>query len=81
MDLIENGGDEVKRVFKNLRFVVLDEADRLLHQQFEEQLQLIKAILPKNKQTLFFSATIADHNVMKNLLKDFSEKAEEVMMG
>jgi len=78
MDLMSNGGDEVKRVFKNLRFLVLDEADRLLNEQFDDQMQFIKKLLPVKKQTLFFSATIADHDEMKQLLIKFSEKTDEV---
>ncbi|ODM95425.1 putative ATP-dependent RNA helicase DDX49 [Orchesella cincta] len=77
VDLMTNGGEEVKRVFKNLRFLVLDEADRLLNEQFDDQLQFIKKLLPVKKQTLFFSATIADHEEMKQLLIKFSEKSDE----
>lgn len=39
---------------------VLDEADRLLEDNFGKQLQSIFSILPKQRQTLLFSATITD---------------------
>ena len=39
---------------------VLDEADRLLEDNFGEQLQTIFAVLPKNRQTLLFSATMTE---------------------
>uniref|UniRef100_A0A131YML0 RNA helicase n=1 Tax=Rhipicephalus appendiculatus TaxID=34631 RepID=A0A131YML0_RHIAP len=43
---------------KRIRFLVLDEADRLLEGHFNEQLKTIFAALPKKRQTLLFSATI-----------------------
>lgn len=46
--------------FKNIKFLVLDEADRLLGGAFDEQLKTVFSILPANKQTLLFSATITD---------------------
>lgn len=45
---------------KNVRFVVLDEADRLLGGGFDEQIKTIFKVLPKERQNLFFSATITD---------------------
>ncbi|ODN03944.1 putative ATP-dependent RNA helicase Dbp45A [Orchesella cincta] len=55
----------------------MDEADRLLNEQFDDQLYYIKKLLPVKMQTLFFSATIADHDEMKQLLIKFSEKSNE----
>ncbi|CAM9515395.1 unnamed protein product [Chrysoparadoxa australica] len=40
------------------RFLVLDEADRLLSMGFESELRVITAALPKERQTLLFSATM-----------------------
>lgn len=45
---------------KKIKFLVLDEADRLLDGHFDEQLKKIFAVLPKEKQVLFFSATMTD---------------------
>ena len=39
---------------------VLDEADRLLDQSFEEDLEVIFDHLPSKRQTLLFSATLTD---------------------
>lgn len=39
--------------------LVLDEADKLLEQDFEEELAQILALLPKTRQNLLFSATFA----------------------
>uniref|UniRef100_A0A7N0UU95 ATP-dependent RNA helicase n=1 Tax=Kalanchoe fedtschenkoi TaxID=63787 RepID=A0A7N0UU95_KALFE len=47
-------------VFKNLKFLVIDETDRILEQNFEEAMKQILAILPKERQTALFSATQTD---------------------
>ena len=44
--------------FKRVRFFVLDEADRLLEQSFESELRIIAGVLPMQRQTLLFSATL-----------------------
>jgi ATP-dependent RNA helicase DDX18/HAS1 len=43
--------------FTNLKTLVIDEADRILQQGFEEELRAITNCLPKDRQTLLFSAT------------------------
>jgi len=45
---------------QKIKFLVLDEADRLLSGSFDEQLKNIFAVLPKQKQVLLFSATMTD---------------------
>ncbi|XP_013395640.1 probable ATP-dependent RNA helicase DDX49 [Lingula anatina] len=45
---------------KKIKFLVLDEADRLLEDDFGEQLQVIFSALPQKRQTLLFSATITE---------------------
>lgn len=45
---------------QKIKFLVLDEADRLLGGHFDEQLKKIFAALSKQKQVLFFSATMTD---------------------
>ena len=45
-------------VFKNLRALVIDEADRILEVGFEDEMRQIVKILPKDeRQTMLFSAT------------------------
>ncbi|KAJ0241993.1 DEAD-box ATP-dependent RNA helicase 27 [Hirschfeldia incana] len=44
-------------VFKNLKLLVMDEADRILEQNFEEDMKKIINLLPKTRQTSLFSAT------------------------
>ncbi|ESN99182.1 hypothetical protein HELRODRAFT_66523 [Helobdella robusta] len=56
-DHIEHGTDFS---LKKIRFLVLDEADRLLEDKFGDQLQTIFSVLPEKRQTLLFSATLTD---------------------
>ncbi len=44
-------------VFRNLLALIMDEADRILEQGFEDDLRTILKILPKERQTMLFSAT------------------------
>jgi ATP-dependent RNA helicase RhlE len=44
----------------NIEILVLDEADRMLDMGFIHDIRKILAILPKQKQTLLFSATFSD---------------------
>jgi superfamily II DNA/RNA helicase len=53
LDLIEHNGLSLAHV----QHLVLDEADRLLAAGFELEWQRIEALLPKQRQTLLFSAT------------------------
>ncbi|MBN3303014.1 DDX49 helicase, partial [Amia calva] len=48
---------------KNIRFLILDEADRLLEQgctDFTKDLEVILGAVPAKRQTLLFSATLTD---------------------
>ncbi|RHZ61896.1 hypothetical protein Glove_345g68 [Diversispora epigaea] len=46
-------------IFKNLKALIIDEADRILDIGFEEEMRQIIRILPKeNRQTMLFSATL-----------------------
>lgn len=56
---------------KKIKFLVLDEADRLLEASFEDDLTEIFQALPEKRQTLLFSATLTDNLVR---LKELASK-------
>ncbi|KPJ07012.1 putative ATP-dependent RNA helicase Dbp45A [Papilio machaon] len=45
---------------KKIKYLVLDEADRLFSESFKEDLETIFGVLPQNRQNLLFSATITE---------------------
>ena len=44
-------------VYRNLACLVIDEADRILEIGFEEEMRQIVKLLPRDRQTMLFSAT------------------------
>jgi superfamily II DNA/RNA helicase len=55
IDLFERGG----LLMNQTRILVIDEADRMLDMGFIPDIERIVGLLPQNRQTLFFSATMA----------------------
>ena len=53
-------GPEDRFSHKEAQFKVLDEADRLIEDDYSEQLEAIFKVLPKKRQTLLFSATMTE---------------------
>ncbi|KAI8994521.1 P-loop containing nucleoside triphosphate hydrolase protein [Pilobolus umbonatus] len=45
---------------RRCRFLVMDEADRMLSSTFVPELEVILPLLPKNRQTLLFTATMTE---------------------
>jgi ATP-dependent RNA helicase DDX49/DBP8 len=61
--IMSSSGDDLIGGFKRCKFLVLDEADRLLEATFAEDLSICMDILPKasqGRQTLLFTATITN---------------------
>ena len=54
LDLFERG----KIILSDVRILVIDEADRMLDMGFIPDVERIVSLLPKRRQTLFFSATL-----------------------
>ena len=68
LDLVDHNALQLGDV----RTLVLDEADRLLDQGFSEELARVNALLPAQRQSLFFSATFGPQvsALAQTLLRD-----------
>ncbi len=58
--------------FRNVRFLILDETDKMLEMGFINDVEKIISFTPKNRQTLMFSATImrSIHRLMNKHLRN-----------
>ncbi len=72
IDLFERGG----MLLTDCRLLVIDEADRMLDMGFIPDVERIVGLLPANRQTLFFSATMAPE--IKRLTDAFLQNPREV---
>ena len=63
----------------NLKILVIDEADRILDEGFEDELNKIINYLPKNRQTLLFSATLTRN--LKRLIKIHMRSPEYINLS
>jgi ATP-dependent RNA helicase RhlE len=75
IDLMQQG--HVK--FDDLEYVVLDEADRMLDMGFIPAIRQIIRALPKQRQTLLFSATLSKE--IESIAKEFLTEPEIVQIG
>ncbi|MDD2935424.1 MAG: DEAD/DEAH box helicase [Candidatus Pacebacteria bacterium] len=67
-DLVDRGHIPLEE----FQTIVLDESDRMLDMGFINDMRFLMSAMPKNHQTLFFSATLSDDikNIINNFLKD-----------
>lgn len=72
MDHMERGTLKLDK----LSIVILDEADRMLDMGFREDIERILSQMPKEKQTLFFSATMP--RAIQQLIRDYTHNPEWV---
>ena len=65
--------------FNNLKHLILDEADRMLDMGFYEDIMMIVKQLPKDRQTLLFSATMPSK--IRKLAKEILNDPEELSIA
>ncbi len=75
MDLFERGG----LLLTDTKILVIDEADRMLDMGFIPDVERIVGFLPKTRQTLFFSATMAPE--IRRLADAFLTNPKEITVS
>ncbi len=75
LDLVEQGAADLSQV----RWLVLDEADRMLDMGFLPSVQKILRLIPGQRQTLLFSATFPQE--IESLAKQALHQPERVSVG
>jgi len=75
IDLFERGG----LLLTDVRVLVIDEADRMLDMGFIPDIERIVAMLPRTRQTLFFSATMAPE--IRRLADAFLSNPKEITVS
>jgi superfamily II DNA/RNA helicase len=72
LDHVERG----KVLLSDVRILVIDEADRMLDMGFMPDVERIVSLLPSNRQTLFYSATMPPE--IRRLAKKFLSNPKEI---
>jgi len=61
---------------RNVKIFVLDEADRMIDMGFIDDIKIIERHIPKNRQTLLFSATMPDS--LRAVRDNFTKNAKKI---
>jgi superfamily II DNA/RNA helicase len=75
IDIFERGG----LLLTDTKVLVIDEADRMLDMGFIPDVERIVSLLPRNRQTLFFSATMAPE--IRRLADAFLQNPKEITVS
>jgi ATP-dependent RNA helicase DeaD len=63
--------------FRNFKFVILDEVDRMLDVGFRQDIKHILGLCPKSRQTVFVSATLSDE--IESLARSYMTNPEKIV--
>ncbi|RNC80422.1 MAG: DEAD/DEAH box helicase [Phycisphaera sp.] len=63
--------------FKNFKYVILDEVDRMLDVGFRQDIKHILGLCPKKRQTVFVSATLSDE--IEKLARSYMTNPEKIV--
>ncbi len=75
MDLMRRG----ELSFEGVRFVVMDEADRMLDMGFIDDIEWILQRVPKDRQTMLFSATLPE--AIRDLARRYMRNPREIIVS
>jgi ATP-dependent RNA helicase DeaD len=75
MDLMRRG----ELSFDHVRYLVLDEADRMLDMGFIDDIEWILSRVPKDRQTMLFSATLPE--AIRELAQRYMRKPKELIVS
>ena len=75
LDHVERG----KIILKDIKILVIDEADRMLDMGFIPDIEKITKLLPKIRQTLFFSATLSQE--IRHIGENFLINPKEITVS
>jgi len=77
-DLIDRYREDLKEMFENVKYLVLDEADRMMEECFYPNLKTIIDFIPQKRQTLLYTATLMSEIPNKELI--FGDSKEEPIL-
>jgi superfamily II DNA/RNA helicase len=75
LDLMDRG----KILLSDIKYLVVDEADRMLDMGFIPDIEKILSLIPANRQTMLFSATLPD--MVRKLIKTFLVNPKQVTIS
>jgi ATP-dependent RNA helicase DeaD len=75
VDLIKRG----RLILKNIKWLILDEADEMLNMGFKDELDKVLEATPQSKQTLLFSATFPKE--VESIAKNYMNNPVEISAG